>query len=298
MHFKITLNKTKRITLTKSKPRKQNTNQNPCDKGTVNCSPAVLPTTKPPPSQSESIHLSHLDNRVNYQTVPIQPAMATHGLTPYVTLTFRDTQDHYQRTNQRIALISTSSPQSTMEESTYKNLFPTYYAADEDPIPSPLVLNDPHKEYTLISRKLFQCNFYMSTQNTEIPIQTKFHIISDPNRRPPDIVLGADILLDPLYVNSLTPNGIRMADDSLVPYQYITKTLSPKRSISYRMNSPTSAKIRTLPVNPFHHQAPQTRFQNPIESPTDHTEQESTASPNHQSQSPDQYHYGRTNLNN
>ena len=46
-----------------------------------------------------------------------------------------------------------------MEESTYKNLFPSDYAADEDTIPSPLVLNDPHKEYSLISRKLFQCNF-------------------------------------------------------------------------------------------------------------------------------------------
>ena len=223
--------------------------------------------------------------------------MATHGLTPYVTLTFRDAQEHYLRTNQRIALISTSSPQSTMEESTYKNLFPSDYAADEDTIPSPLVLNDPHKEYSLISRKLFQCNLYMNSQNAEIPLQTKFHIISDPNRRPPDIVLGADFLFDPNHVNSLTPNGIRMADDSLIPYQYITKTLSPKRSITYRMQSPTTAKIRTLPVNPFHHQSPQTIQDSPLELTPEQTGQESTTSPNHRQQSLGEYLYGRTNLN-
>ena len=226
--------------------------------------------------------------------------MNSHGLIPYLNLTFHDEQKHCWRSNQRIALISTSSSQSTMELSTYKTLFPEHYTRDDESDHNYSILTNPHKSYSVIAHKLIECTFYVTTdKTTELPIKTKIYIISDSNKQPPDIVIGTNILLDKSLITSLTSDGIRMNDknQTLIPYYYISRTSNPLRSISYRMLSPDKAKVRTIPTVPYNHQNFQIAPHHSVTIGTTDEQLEQIASPNHRPTSPREFQYGRTNLN-
>lgn len=224
--------------------------------------------------------------------------MRSHGRIPYLSLEFRDEQKQCKQANQRLALVATSSSQSTMEMSTYKSLFPNHSLLDDHADHNYEALTNPQKDYSLIATKLIECPFYVSDQDTEVSLKTKFYIISDVHKSAPDIVLGTNFLLDQSLVNSLTSNGIRMSDKNLtfIPYSYIARTTNPNRSITHQMLSPYKAKVRTIPTNPFHHQNFQlTTHNSTVEDVTDER-QEQIASPNTQLSPQREHQYGRTNL--
>ena len=84
---------------------------------------------------------------------------------------------------------------------------------------------------------------------------------------------------------------------TILTERFSTLVLRNIKKISDQMQSPTAAKIRTLPVNPFHHQSPQILQDSPLELTPEQTERESTTSPNHRQHSLGEYLYGRTNFN-
>lgn len=184
--------------------------------------------------------------------------MAAQANIPYLTLTFNNAPMHAWQTNQIAALVSTSSPHSTMELSTLKQIFPHHSLPTTQLENIHKLLNHPLKAYSIISAGSLNCTFYLTNEHKQTPITTDFHIINDPGNDRPDIVLGSNCLFDKSQISHLTADGIHLNDsqNTLIPYSHITRTLNPIISLNYQMLSPHKAKVRTTRTQPFHHQHP------------------------------------------
>ena len=182
--------------------------------------------------------------------------MTAQSNIPYLTTEFINRGKHYRRTSQFEALVSTSSPYSTMELSIYKYLYPKEYETDDESEHDYSTILNPHKNYSICSFKHITSNYYLTNESRKIPITSKFYIIKDTNEHPPDIILGTDTLFDPTIFDSITSEGMHLSDinKTLIHYSYIIKTPNPSLSLIYNQLSPQKAKVRSSPTSPFHHQ--------------------------------------------
>ena len=200
--------------------------------------------------------------RTTITTVSLRHPMTAQNNIPYLPMEFKNIGKYHRRKSIHLALVATSASHSSMELSTYKELYPTQCEFDDETEHNYSTITNPNKEYTLISHKRITTTYYLRNETNKILQSSKFYIIQDTNQEAPKIIIGSDTLFDPALFSSITAEGILLADtnQTLIPFSYIIKTPTPSRSMIYSLLSPERARVRTTPTRPFQHQGYQLEF--------------------------------------